>query len=285
MHKRNFSLLTLLFFCNALNAEVQNRASITYASPQGIYLLFHAFGCITDIFFTRGDVSEKHQKMFNDIARKLGIENRGLQVKNMGLISRLATSYNNAFASPTTNRVYVNEDVLNQLSDGEKQFLMAHELTHHRNHHIWKNWIITTITLAVLENILQGKVDANKPNKNLLEKYCDKDNSVFLLGAFSIHKLVQGQISQMFETEADTEAITVAGLDPEDGVKLFDFLENPDTTNWPLYAKMQNFVGHYMHKLYSLPIINLHMSHPPIHERQEHLRSLKRKLAALEIEA
>lgn len=254
------------------------------ASPKGIYKLFHILGNLTDPLLTRGNLSEKHQKMFNEVARKLGIEDRGIQPKNVGLLARLYFGYANGFAVAFTNRAYFNDDALAQLSDEQKQFFMAHELTHLRNHHAFKFIPIHFITFKFLKHIIQSVNGENDPNNSFVGKYFQEGNKLFGLVPFSIFSLAEGQITQRFETEADTEAVTIAGLDPEDGVNWLEAaFENPDTTNWPLYAKIQLAIINCIKIIYNLPMINLHISHPPTYKRQEHLRSLKKLKTETEV--
>jgi|GEM_PF-5012248 len=243
-----------------------------------VYKICDTLGYMTDWFITKGDLSIPNQKIFTEVATKLGIQDRNIKPKNSGLLLRLAWGYNNALAMAQTNRVYFNDTELNKLSDEEKRFLMAHELTHHHQHHIWK--IIATS--LVVDKLLRPRMAHTIKDMNSIPPFIKnyltygygwRINSILL---FTLWGLLQAQCSQIHEIEADTNAIILAGADPEAGVRLLHTLYYPDATDWPLYAKVGAFLQRITLPIFVLPVIKQHVPHlASYEERIAHLRGLK----------
>ncbi len=272
-----------------------------------IYKVFDKLGSITDPILTRGELSEKHKQMFEETAKKLGIDHRDIKARNSGLIMRLFFGYNNAMAYPQTNRVYINEDCLNEIDDNSKQFLMAHELDHHLNHDIFSKIVINNIAFPRVEDAIvkscaiKGFIDGE--NDNFAKQYMTYginyhpywmllpklgiSNEIiikiiqFLLPLPGINlsflELLKGKINQSFETRADTQAVTIAGVNPDGGVKLMRYLHHPDTKNWPLYAKIKQFcIEKFVLPVISLPLFKEHVDHlVSLEDRIAHIKSLK----------
>lgn len=252
-------------------------SSTPLVKSKGIYVIPELFGSMTDWLYSRSDLSEKYEKMFQEIAKKYNIEDREIKAKNMGIIFRLYLGYQNALAVQQTNRVYFNEDFLQQLTDEQVAYLMAHELAHHSNHHTLKkiggSIGIGLIQTAVVASALQSAFIKKNADNPLLQYF----TCGLAAGQFSFWTLLNAQMEQRFETEADTHAITQVGLNPEDGIALFDELYHPTTDNWPLYAKINAFVESLLYPVLELPVIKQHMPHLVCHkDRVTHIASLKK---------
>lgn len=247
----------------------------TPVHAKGIYPVLDRIGSITDWVLSRGKLEEKYEKMFQEVAASLGIADREVKARNSGLFFRLAFGYQNALAFQPTNRVYLNEDFLRELGDDEVKFLMAHELTHHRNH----DALIFGITAGMLASIqtnIMSKQRINGTADSYLDRYLARGWTFPLLPQLSARSLVEGQIHQHCETRADTQAVTVAGADPEAGARLMENIYDPETKNWPLYARFNQFFLGIMLKVYALPIIKSHAPHlASCKERVAHILSLK----------
>lgn len=244
-------------------------------SAKGLYVIPDALGDITDYFLSRGDLSEKYTKLFHEIAQKLNIDDREIKVKNAGFLFRFFLGYSNALAMQQTNRVYLNEDYLKQLSDEQIAFLMAHELSHHSKHHVVK---------TILANIVLGAAQAKTTlllNSEIFEK--SKMNPLLIyvtsgFGSLSIWGLLNAQMAQMQETEADTAALLEAGMQAQAGAELFKELYYPQNMeNWPWYGRLQAFFQKLMLPVLNLPFIKQHMAHLVCQEeRSAHLFSVEK---------
>lgn len=253
--------------------------SVFSAHAGGIYRVFDAFGAMTDWLLTRGKLSDKNTQMFNDISKKLGIEDREIKVRNSGLLLRLFYQYNNALADQYANRVYINEDHLNELTDGEKQFLMAHELAHHKNHHEFKILGVGA-ALAFIQFLFIKAFITRTPNDGLIKKYlthgiCSPLISLLAINV-SIWGLFKAMAHQHCETEADTHAVTVAHIDPSHGAALMKNMYYPNSRNWPLYGKAQAVIQRVALPVLALPGIKHHVNHLASYEdRVAHIQSLQ----------
>jgi Zn-dependent protease with chaperone function len=243
-----------------------------------LYRICDTIGYMTDWFLTKGDLSIHNQKIFAEVATKLGIQDRNIKPRNSGLLLRLTWGYNNALAMAQTNRVYFNDTELNKLSEEEKRFLMAHELTHHHQHHIWKIIATSIVVDKLLRPCMAHTIKDMNSIPPFIKNYLTYGygwyiNSILL---FTLWGLLQAQCQQIHETEADTHAITLAGVDPEAGVRFLQTVYYPDTTDWPLYAKVGAFLQKIMLPIFALPVIKQHVPHlASYQERIAYLRSLK----------
>jgi hypothetical protein len=122
------------------------------------------------------------------------------------------------------------------------------------------------------DKIEMGMVTLHSPLKY---RYCIE--GIFRL---SIWSLIQAQICQKQEIEADELAILQAGATVQDGVELLEQFYYPNTDNWPLYAKIMNVINQRLFMpVINLPIIKQHMSHPPYKNRIEQLKKLQDNLS------
>ena len=212
-----------------------------------------------DLFLSRGNVDAEHEKLFQEVAQDLSIEDRNIKIKNSGWLLRILTGYNNAISVQLFNRVYINNSELRKMSLGEKKFLKAHELTHQQKNHYYKV-IITSIFLAVLKTSTQKSL--RSVDNGLIKKYCTDGFGIPLLCTFGLWQLLEAQIKQSHEREADREAILTVGVHPEDGVSYLDnYLCHPDTRDWPLFFSFFQKIQNLIMPLLSLPIIKQHMPH------------------------
>ena len=235
----------------------------SHAHPLSVYSLLDTFGYCTDIILSKGKLSDKHEKMFVEIAKKLGIENRDIKARNSGLLLRLMAGFNNALAVQQTNRVYLNQTCLNEMDDEEIKFLMAHELSHHAKNHIWKR-MAAAIALDIASNSIN--FNCQKPIKNFFEPsigHIPMGRYIFnkSLATFTIWNLIFAQLCQYQETEADSCAVLQAGVCPQNGVTLLTRLYYPQTESWPLYGKVINIINQLTMPIVSLPIIKEFMPH------------------------
>lgn len=176
--------------------------------------------------------------MFQEVAKKMRLGHRNIQVKNTGLSLRLFLGYHNALACGPLNCVYLNADILNHLSDKASEALMGHELAHfrHRLPHA----------------------------KNLLSNY--------------LPVMLNPQVAQIYELDADSQTFNVGKLDPQGGIELMKYLQNPDLSKWPLYAKLQFYLlVNPIEKLTSLPLLEFLRTHPTYAKRIANLEQLKIK--------
>jgi Peptidase family M48. len=126
-HKKSL-LLSAIFIASLAGSAIH----------AGFYDAASAVGHITDYIVTKGELSQENQALFEEVAKKLDIDSRNIEVRNSGLLPRLATGYNDTFYNPLTNRVYVNEAFLNTLTTEEKKCIFAQQLTHAKKNHAFK---------------------------------------------------------------------------------------------------------------------------------------------------
>lgn len=220
--------------------------------PTGINRFFNYLGDKTDQWVTDGNVSPKHQQAFEEVTRAMGMEDWGIQIKKSGTIQKKLAGAFNAMAYPFTNRVYIGDALLKYTTNEELRFILAHELAHYRNHHAWKRILLFQPCYYLCRLLLKNL-------KTLCEKNLDQTNCSWekagatALGAYASFLLFL-YTSRKFETEADTDAVTIAGIDPEHGITFFaDFKQ-----------QLRTFFS------------DLHHQHPSPHERIQHLRNLKK---------
>ncbi len=255
------------------------------------YQILDKFGSCMDLILSKGHLSEKDEKLFKEVASSLGIENRNIKPKNSGLLLRLIGGYNNALAMQQLNRVYFNASCLKRMSDGQKKFLMGHELVHHQKNHTWKR-----LVFSYLMNFTQHKVEKLTRPQKVVKR--SRENEIVELGhtplyyryfsegfkpkfllEFSLKSLIIAQFVQRQETEADELAIQNTGATTEDAVAFLQHLYYPDTENWPLYAKIMHRINSLFMPILSLPIIKQHMNHlTSFKERAEHLKGLNKQV-------
>lgn len=279
---KKFALVLLCLFVPAVQA-------IT------IYQIFDAFGSVTDFFISKGSLSEEDERLFNEVAASLGIEHRNIKPRNAGLLLRLITGYNNAMAIQFSNRAYFNAACLQKMTEGQKRFLMGHELAHHQKNHLHKRVffefikkcvqsMVGELTRPVIKvntigfdfstgSLRQYEVDG-QGNSPLPYRYFVEGFNFGL--EFSLLGLISAQIHQQQESEADEVAMQLSGATVEDAVAALEGLYCPDTQDWPLYAKIQAILAQLLCPVMCLPIIKQHVPHlASLTDRVEHLQSLE----------
>lgn len=252
------------------------------AKQPTVYKIFDKVGTVADCIIARGNLEKKHQTMFDELVNKLGLTDREIKAKNAGLLPRLLLGYNNSASTEPFNRIYFNQDVLNDMPDEVAKALMANELIHALRHHFFTHYI----PAALLEDLIntcmkhfilqshQHEILLNiPPQLSLAEQY-----AIGNLRGLNFSKLLISPIIRSTEYQADTEAVTVADIKPETAILLMLFLKNPPTNNWPLYAKIQNFIFNKIcMPILSLPLLKQHQTHPTYKERIDNFENLKSK--------
>lgn len=248
--------------------------SISTAHAISVCQIFDKIGYGADFVLSKGHVSSEDEKLFKEVAASLGIENRDIKVRNSGLLLRILAGYNNALAIQYLNRVYLNASCLKNMTEGQKRFLMAHELTHHQKNHMWKR-IVVMIPLMIAKKAIEKNVEKNG-NSPILQRYFFEGFGIPMILDLSLLGLLQAQLFQMHETEADDSAVLEAGAKIEDGIACLKQIHHPDTKGWPLYAKVFNVVHQMLTPVMCLPIIKQHMPHlVSLKDRASDLSSLK----------
>lgn len=254
--------------------------SSLHAEQPAVYKIFDKVGTVADCIIARGNLEKKHQTMFDELVNKLGLINREIKAKNVGLLPRLLLGYNNAVSMEQFNRIYFNQDVLNDMPDEVAKALMAHELIHALRHHLFTHHIPSGLLEELINTCMkhfilqshQHEILLNiPPQLSLAEQY-----AIGNLRGLNFAKLFTSPITRSAEYQADTEAVTVAGIKPEAAILLMLFLKNPPTNNWPLYAKIQNFIFNKIcMPILSLPVLKQHINHPTYKERIDNFENLK----------
>ena len=220
-------------------------------------------GNCTDFLLAKGDLSPNNVKLFNEVARSLGIADREIKAKNSGFLMRFFTGYNNALAVQLFNRTYFNDSELNKMSEEEKRFVMGHELTHHAKNHAWKKrgvvWMLSVASAVCKKLVEPDSISIKKDS--ILRRYFLNGWDVFGMATISFWGLLQGQYCQAQEREADQGAVLDAGAHPVDGKKFLHRLYSPDTSDWPLYARLIDVMSLPFVYVLSLPILKQHASH------------------------
>ena len=252
-------------------------------------------GKIFDLFFGLKDASQETQEEVAKIAQKLGVTHK-IPVKQMNLLARLFSGYANAFAfSPgLIDRIYVNEEWLNQLSTKSKNFVLGHEMCHIKHKDLW--YLLTGYCLASIVQKIMNDYRFNffldSQDHPVLERIPDwlKPKAVMILqnpkrwildklrGAPFI--LLLSAFSRWREKAADRAA--AAGLNNCDGG--IEFSENYH--NYKIPNKLEAFL-HFLATCYRfdpfnyLPFISKYFnSHPPLEERVRYLSDLKDEMKA-----
>lgn len=264
--------LSAIFLCSLAGSSVN----------AGFYDIANAVGDVTDLIAAKGKLSKKNQVIFDEMAKKIDIDNRNIQVRNSGLLMRLGVGYNFSAYEPFTNRVYVNESFLNELTTEQKKFVFAQALIAAKNNHAFKKLALAYAAdytngfardLAVRNGLLNRVhvIVRNIDNQDqILEEYDDYPNNnvikqylaVGIYNRFGIRlslaNLITAQINQAYDKEANIDAIKIAGIKPEEAIACIEKMYHPDTDKWPAYAKIQNVIIQLRFALMSLPILKQH---------------------------
>lgn len=238
-----------------------------------IYKVLDTFGALTDYILTKGDLSPENVALFNQVANDLGIANREIKAKNSGFLLRLFSCYHNPIACQWTNRVYLNDSVINALTPNERKFIIAHELTHHQGHHLFKRDLLIYL-LSIIQVALTYSTCLDN-NESYLHKYMT--NGWSLAGIeFNIFALIFAQYVQQQELAADANALLSTDIDMQDAEKALQHLHYPDTKEWPLYGRILWFFNYYIIEYFcTLPIVKEHVPH--IASFKDRIKALKKE--------
>lgn len=266
---KKIALISLLFFGQAKTVE----------TPL-IYKIFDICGEITGLIFERGSLNPKHKKMFEEISYKLGLDYRKIKATNIGILGRFINGYNSAMTNQFTNRVYFNQDCLEELDDETVKFLMAIKLIAHKENYQFKNIIHTFL----LNSFRPTSSSSDPIIRQYLGEGIEFDYHIpggfgnLKLGKLTFKNLIYSQLKQYQKNQADTKAITELGLAPRSGLNLINHLYHPDSSNWPLYAKIRLVFRDLALLMNSLPILKQHTPYLAIEEdRIDHILSLHSK--------
>jgi hypothetical protein len=231
-----------------------------------IYSVFDTFGDLADIVFARGNLSPQNQKLFEELAAKLHLEHRNIKAKNAGIFMRILMGYQHTFAIQELNRVYFNDDVLDEYSQDARKFAIAHGLSYHHNNRSWKLLLVKALLLDIKKIVINKAIAMGfiilTPNplhlspKNFLISYLTL--SPYFL---NVWELLLAQYDQQQEMQADATVVTTAGLNPASGKDFLYQLTYPTTDTWPLYAQIENLALSLLRPIRSLPIIRNHIKH------------------------
>lgn len=217
-----FLLATILLVGQTVNLNAQTAAGGTFSTSPWYFFLSKLGNC-TDFLLAKGDLSPNNVKLFNEVARSLGIADREIKAKNSGFLMRFFSGYNNALAVQLFNRTYFNDSELNKMSEEEKRFVMGHELTHHAKNHAWKKmgvvWMLSVASAVCKKLVEPDSISIKKDS--ILRRYFLNGWDVSGMATISFWGLLQGQYCQAQEREADQGAVLDAGAHPVDGKKIF----------------------------------------------------------------
>jgi Zn-dependent protease with chaperone function len=241
-----------------------------------IYEAFDKLGDYADLIYSKGKLSEHDEQLFQKTAVSLGIEKRKIKARNSGLILRLLTGYTNALAVEPFNRVYLNAACLEKMTDEQKKFLMGHELSHLLKHDMLSRLVINKALSTVKEKI---KTQIETPSPLPYRYFVEGLVNLPLVGIdLSITGLIKAQLYQRQETRADESAILLAGATAQGATEFLEqHAQNPNTKDWPLYAKVLQLLVNPMLTILCLPIIKQHIPHlASFNDRINHLKELEK---------
>lgn len=237
-------------------------------SQASLYSIFGKLGTVADYFISKGDLSPENESVFNEVAETLGIADRQIKAQNSGLILRLLIGYNNALACAQLNRVYFNDSELNKMTLEQKRFLIAHELTHHAKHHVWKIMAFAVVLAIAQKKYIEKAAIHTSGHSAFIDSYFKEGIEIPMFMKFSIWGLIRAQYQQVCEKEADQGAILEAGVHPQDGEAMLNALYKPDTSDWPLYARVNQWIASFLIPIMALPVLKQHVPHLASHEER-----------------
>ena len=241
--------------------------SFSAAYTHNFYDMCDKIGTCTDYVLSKGDLSTHDTMLFKEVAASLGIAERDIKPKNSGLLLRLFGGYNNALSIAHHNRVYFNAACLATMSEGQKRFLMAHELVHHKMQHCWKRMALLC-SLSIFVKL--GKFVFLRSMQNSDAKGFQSLEEIFwyhylfnciIWKRISFPSLLAAQYIKSQEEEADSMALQLSGVTIEDAAQVMDNLYNPNTRDWPLYAQFMQKIQNIYIAIAQLPVIEWHMPH------------------------
>jgi hypothetical protein len=236
-----------------------------------VYAILDRFGSVADSILARGDLSPENQKLVEEVAAKLHLEHRDIKAKNAGFILRMWFGYESVLAIQELNRVYFNDDVLNEYPQDTRKFAIARGLSHHYDNRSWKWLLFSKVLLSYVKKFVISKavqkefiISKFKPDGELIVSGNDLAEYLTIGSKFrgillgSIWDLLLAQYDQQQEMYTDATAVIVAGLNPAFGKDFLYQSTYPTTDTWPLYARAFNLFRRVVRPIYSLPIIRHH---------------------------
>ncbi|HEV2601229.1 MAG TPA: M48 family metalloprotease [Candidatus Babeliales bacterium] len=279
--KKNISSYCLLLVL-LVGMSVPAHAGHREAPARGIYQLPEIFGTITDFFLSRGQMSEKHIRLFEEVAQQLQIEHRGIKLRNSGFLLRLfpvdlrflfnylsilsyrLEGYYGIRSHQSLNRVYLNEDWLNQMTDEQKRFVIAHSLTHHSQDHGFMREVVLWILSHIVNTLRASYVSKNQGRLiSLAQMVCIM------------------QLFQKLEHYSDEQAAELAYCPPVHLAAVVKSLYYPDAEDAPWYARLQMFAKKAICTITSLPIIKSFVAYRSMHDRAAHVSGVKDDLVLI----
>lgn len=122
-HKASYfaSLLLLAQLCTNIHAGIGDSLRL-------------GAGRVADLFMGMSDGSEHRTKQVDELRKKMGIQHH-VPVKKMSLLAKLVYDYTNSFAAlpGVLDRLYINEDWFEELTEPEIEFILASELARIKN--------------------------------------------------------------------------------------------------------------------------------------------------------
>ena len=221
-------------------------------------------GSIADIVLGLGSISTEDEQLVKALKEKAGIT-REVPIRNMSTLAKLIFGFENGFVfSPGIfDRMYLNKEWLSELSQSEKEFLIAHELMHVKHRDVF---------YAILAKLLKDKGDkramgdqaANQPYSLRRDLGLDRTPAqhAVVTATIVLHNLVK----RICEKRADFDAVKLLGTG-EGGSKLLSGVREFKVKG-PWYRKMHACLNRLTYPLLSLPVIeHIYLDHPTYENR------------------
>jgi len=230
--------------------------------PLAAWLLFVAFSLVMQILYPRVIAplfnefepveSGELREAVEDVFERAGFETSNIYTMDASKRSSQLNAYFIGFGR--TKRVVLFDTLVDSMKIPELQSVLAHELAHWKEAHIWKQFASSAVRMAIVFGIL-GVLVAWEP---LYAAFGIPETATYaglLLGVLIVGPILQfsaplaNKLSLQHEREADAYAAEVMGSQP-----MIDALGRLAT---------ENLANPFPHPWYA----TFHYSHPPIPER------------------
>ena len=230
--------------------------------PLAAWLLFVAFSLVMQILYPRVIAplfnefepveSGELREAVEDVFERAGFETSNIYTMDASKRSSQLNAYFIGFGR--TKRVVLFDTLVDSMKIPELQSVLAHELAHWKEAHIWKQFASSAVRMAIVFGIL-GVLVAWEP---LYAAFGIPETATYaglLLGVLIVGSILQfsaplaNKLSLQHEREADAYAAEVMGSQP-----MIDALGRLAT---------ENLANPFPHPWYA----TFHYSHPPIPER------------------
>jgi len=123
-------------------------------------------GKLFDIFYGYSDASPEVKAKVEALCKKMGI-NREVPVKKMSFFNKFFYGYANSYAlSPgLLDRIYVNEDWFNELTDREIDFVLAHATARIKHRDVLPHYLIFALYAAAFFKFFPEELGKTKLGK------------------------------------------------------------------------------------------------------------------------